>query len=176
MTKGIPGLRGTDHIGFNVPDLDAAETFLVDVLGSVRIYVLGAKQAQDDWMTSQLGVHPRTVIREIRFFRLGNGANFEVFKYESADGESPMPKNSDRGGHHIALYVDDMDAAIAHLRANAVTVMGDPVASAGDATGQRWVYFRAPWGTQFELVTYPSGKSYERDATVRLWHPARPAE
>ena len=29
--------------------------------------------ADDDWMAVQLGVHPRTVIREIRFYRLGNG-------------------------------------------------------------------------------------------------------
>jgi glyoxylase I family protein len=29
---------------------------------------------------------------------------------------------------------------------------------------------------QFELVSYPDGKAYERDATVRLWDPRRPTE
>jgi glyoxylase I family protein len=29
---------------------------------------------------------------------------------------------------------------------------------------------------QFELVSFPDGKAYERDADVLLWHPARPAE
>jgi glyoxylase I family protein len=29
---------------------------------------------------------------------------------------------------------------------------------------------------QFELVSYPGGKAYEKDAAVRLWHPAHPAE
>ena len=174
---GLPGLRGTDHIGITVPDLDEAERFLVDVLGAVHVYTLGPKRSDDDdWMTVQLGVHPRTVIREIRFLRLGNGSNLELFEYDSADGQAPEPRNSDLGGHHLALYVDDMDAAIAHLQAHDVEIMGEPVASAGAAAGQRWLYFRAPWGMQFELVSYPDGKAYEKDAATLLWHPARPAE
>ncbi len=172
---GIPGLRGTDHIGFTVPDLDAAERFLVDVLGAVHVYTLGPKRSDDDdWMTAQLGVHPRTVIRQIRFYRLGNGSNLEVFQYDAADGQAPQPRNSDIGGHHLALYVDDMDAAIEHLRAHDVEIMGEPVASAGASAGQRWLYFRSPWGMQFELVSFPDGKAYEKDADVLLWHPARP--
>ena len=176
MTNGIPGLRGTDHIGITVPDLDAAERFLVDVIGAQPVYTLGAKRADDDWMQVHLGVHPRTVVREIRFYRLGNGMNFELFQYEAADGQAPEPRNSDVGGHHVALYVDDLDAAIAHLHAHGIETMGEPTASRQSAEGQRWVYFRSPWGMQFELVSYPGGKAYEADAPVRLWHPARPAE
>jgi glyoxylase I family protein len=177
MTNGLPGMRGIDHVGVTVPDLDEAERFLVDVLGAEHVYTLGAKRDDEsDWMTVQLGVHPRTVIREIRFYRLGNGSNIETFQYDAADGQAPEPRNSDIGGHHLALYVDDMDAAIAHLRAHGVEIMGEPVASAGPALGQRWLYFRAPWGMQFELVSYPGGKAYEREAVRRLWHPARPAE
>lgn len=175
MADGIPGLRGTDHIGFTVPDLDEAERFIVDVLGGRHVYTLPGKRADDDWMSVQLGVHPRTVIDEIRFYRLATGANLEVFHYTSADGQAPAPRNSDIGGHHLALYVDDMDAAVAHLRAHDVEIMGAAVASAGPALGQRWLYFRAPWGMQFELVSFPDGKAYERDAGVRLWHPADPA-
>lgn len=171
----IPGMRGTDHIGFTVPDLDEAEAFLVGVLGAVPVYTLGAKRADDDFMAVQLGVHPRTVITEIRFYRLGNGSNLEVFQYDSADGQAPQPRNSDIGGHHLALYVDDMDAAVAYLHAQGVEVMGEPVASAGASAGQRWLYFRSPWGMQFELVSFPGGKAYESDAETLLWHPAHPA-
>ena len=173
---GLPGLRGAEHLGITVPDLDEAERFLVDVLGAVPVYTLGAKRADDDWMTTQLGVHPRTVIREIRFYRLASGTNLEVFQYDAADGQAGPPRNSDIGGHHLALYVDDLDAAVAHLRAHDVEVMGEPIASAGASAGQRWIYFRAPWGMQFELVSFPDGKAYEAGATVRLWHPAHPAE
>ncbi|MFB2579648.1 VOC family protein [Herbiconiux sp. P15] len=179
MSEGIPGSRGIDHVGFTVPDLDEAEEFLVGVLGAVPIYTLGAKQADDDWMRVQIGVDPQTVIREIRFYRLGTGTNLEVFQYEvPADGrpQAPQPLNSDIGGHHLAIYVDDMDAAESFLREKGVEVMGVPVASKQAAEGQRWLYFRAPWGMQFELVSFPQGKAYERDADVRLWHPAHPAE
>jgi glyoxylase I family protein len=116
------------------------------------------------------------VVREIRFLRLGTGLNLELFQYEAADGQAPEPRNSDIGGHHLALYVDDMDAAIDHLRAHDVEIMGTPTASRQAAEGQHWLYFRSPWGMQFELVSYPQGKAYEADAPVRLWHPARPAE
>ena len=176
MQNGIPGMRGIDHIGFTVPDLDEAEAFLVGVLGAVPVYTLPGKRADDDWMQVQIGVDPRTEIREIRFYRLGNGSNLEVFQYDAADGQAPQPRNSDIGGHHLALYVDDMDAAIEYLRANDIEIMGEPIASANSAMGQRWLYFRSPWGMQFELVSYPGGKAYEKDATVLLWHPARPAE
>lgn len=172
----IPGMRGADHFGFTVPDLDEAERFLVDVLGAVPVYTLGGKRADDDFMRVQLGVHPRTEITEIRFYRLGHGTNLEVFAYDSADGQAPQPRNSDIGGHHLALYVDDMDAAAAYLRAEVVDVMGEPVTSAGASAGQRWLYFRSPWGMQFELVSFPDGKAYEQSAETLLWHPARPAE
>ena len=174
--NGIPGIRGTDHIGFTVPDLDAAEHFLVSILGCERVYTLGPKQSDDNWMQTHLGVHPRTVISEIRFFRLGNGANFEVFLYEAADGQAPHPRNSDLGGFHIAFYVDDLDVAVSYLRDNGVEVMGEPTLSAGAALGQRWIYFRSPWGMQFELVSFPAGKAYEAESPVHLWHPAKPGE
>lgn len=172
---GIPGLRGTDHIGFTVPDIDAAHTFLVDILGCEQVYTLGAKQSDDDWMRIHLGVHPKTVIREIRFYRLAHGANFEVFLYESADGQLDSPRNSDIGGHHIAFYVDDLDKAVAYLVDKGVEIMGGPTTSRHAAEGQRWVYFRSPWGMQFELVSFPAGKAYENSSDRLLWHPAHPA-
>ena len=179
MAQGIPGMRGVDHIGFTVPDLDLAERFLVDVLGAEPIYTLGAKQSDDNWMTVHIGVDARTVIREIRFYRLGNGSNLEVFQYEPGGRDAPQrpqPRNGDIGGHHLAIYVDDMDAAIAHLGAHDVEIMGEPTASKGAAEGQHWLYFRSPWGMQFELVSFPGGKAYERGAERTLWHPARPSE
>jgi glyoxylase I family protein len=101
--------------------------------------------------------------------------NFEVFAYQ-ADHQRDIPLNSDIGGHHVALYVDDMGAAVDYLRAHGIETMGEPTASKQAAEGQHWVYFRSPWGMQFELVSYPAGKAYEREAKVKLWHPSHPAE
>ena len=175
ISRGLPGMRSGDHLGITVPDMQEAEDFLVRVLGATPVYTLPGKQADDEWMAVQLGVDPRTTITDIRFFRLGNGCNLEVFTFDSADGQAPAPRNSDIGGHHLALYVDDIDEAVSYLREHGVEVMGRPVASNDGALGQHWVYFRAPWGMQFELVSYPDGKAYQADANVRLWHPVRDA-
>ena len=161
---GMPGLRRLDHVGFTVPDLEEATRFLTEVLGCEYLYSLGPfRSDEDDWMTEHLTVHPRAVITENRFFRCGDQAVFEVFHYTSPDQRTELPRNSDIGGHHVALYVDDLDAAVAHLRAHGVTVLGEPTASRGPHEGQRWVYFLAPWGMQFELVSYPHGRAFFRD-------------
>lgn len=170
----LPGLRGTEHVGFTVPDLAEAHRFFVDVIGCEHVYTLGPFQADDDWMTEHLNVHPRSVMRELRFYRCAFGPNFEVFQWEPADEQRPQPRNSDIGGHHLAFYVDDLDAAVAYLRGHGVTILGDPTASRGASEGQRWVYFLSPWGMQFELVSFPGGKAYESSADRVLWHPARP--
>ncbi len=158
---GIPGLRRLDHIGFTVPDLDQAHTFLVDVLGCEYLYRLGPFQSDTDWMAKHLNVDARAVMRELRFYRCGDQAVFEVFAYESPNRRTDQPRNSDVGGHHIALYVEDLDTAVEYLRAQGVTVLGDPTTSKGASEGQRWVYFLAPWGMQFELVSYPNGKAFD---------------
>ncbi len=67
----------------------------------------------------------------------------------------------------MALYVDDLDVAVTYLRDKGVTVLGEPTASKGPSEGQRWVYFLAPWGMQFELVSYPGGKAYDRQKARR---------
>lgn len=159
---GIPGLTGVDHIGFTVPDLEQAHDFLVGVVGCTFLYSLGPFLRDDnDWMQEHLNVDPRTVMRELRFYDCGGQAIFEVFAFETPDGKrSAQPLNSDVGGHHLALYVQDLDAAVEYLRAAGVRVLGDPTASRGPSLGQRWVYFLSPWGMQFELVSYPEGKAF----------------
>ena len=177
QAAGMPGLRGTDHIGFTVPDLDQAVRFFVDVIGCEAFYDLGPFQSDGDWMTEHLNIHPRAVMRRLKFLRCRNGSNFELFEYESPDQNRTQPRNSDVGGHHLAFYVDDMAAALEHLRRHGVRILGEPtVRESGPSGGQTWVYFLSPWGMQLELVSYPKGKAYERDTPRRLWHPARPAE
>ena len=161
---GLPGLRRLDHIGFTVPDLDEAHRWLVDVLGCEYLYSLGPFRHDDtDWMATHLNVHPRAEMVENRWFRLGDRAVLEVFRYTAPDQRDAPPRNSDVGGHHVALYVDDLDAAIAHLRAHDVQVLDGPTASRGPAEGNRWIYFLSPWGMQFELVSYPGGKAWDRE-------------
>jgi catechol 2,3-dioxygenase-like lactoylglutathione lyase family enzyme len=160
----MPGLRRLDHVGFTVPDLDQAHRWLVEVLGCEYLYSLGPFCHDDsDWMATHLNVHPRAVMVENRWFRLGDRAVFEVFHYSAPGQKNAIPPNSDIGGHHVALYVDDLEAAIEHLRTHEVHVLDGPTASKGPAEGNRWIYFLSPWGMQFELVSYPNGKVWDRE-------------
>jgi glyoxylase I family protein len=158
----LPGLRRLDHIGLTVPDLAQAHRFLVDVLGCEYMYRLGPFGPSPE-TAARLGVAPDTVMRELHFFRLGGQAILEVFSYEADGAATVPPLNSDVGGHHLAFYVDDLDEAIAALGAHGIEVMGAPTSSSGPSEGQRWVYFKAPWGLQLELVSYPGGKAFDRN-------------
>ena len=82
-------------------------------------------------MSRQLNVADRAVMERLHFYRLGGQAVFEVFQYASPDQRPVPPRNSDIGGHHVAIYVDDLDAAVAALHANELTVLGQPVVSRG---------------------------------------------
>jgi catechol 2,3-dioxygenase-like lactoylglutathione lyase family enzyme len=176
QSTGIPGLRGTEHVGFTVPDLAQATDFFVNVIGCQYMFELGPFQPADDWMEKHLNVDSRTVMRRLRFFRCKHGSNFEIFEYQAPDQNLIQPRNSDVGGHHLAFYVDDFDAAVAYLSEKGVRLLGTPtVRTAGPNAGQTWIYFLSPWGMQFELVSFPNGKGYEKDTELRLWHPANPA-
>ena len=158
----LPGLSGLDHVGLTVPDLEEATRFLVDVIGCEYLYSLGPLADEGGaWMQTHLNVDPRAVAR-VRFFRCGSSPVLEVFEYTAPDQVAMPPRNSDVGGHHVALYVDDLDAAVRYLKARGVAVLGEPTASTGPHEGQRWVYFLAPWGAQFELVSYPHGRAWYR--------------
>lgn len=173
--SGLPGLRGLEHIGVTVPNLQQAVDFFCQVLGCEPIYALGPLQCNDDWMSDNLNVPPRTVLRGLQFLRCGNGANIELFEYSTPDQRS-APRNSDIGGHHLAFYVDDCAAACDYLRSHGVQILGNPKAStAGPSAGQHWVYFLTPWGLQCELVSYPHGKAYESYSTRHAWKPAPPS-
>jgi catechol 2,3-dioxygenase-like lactoylglutathione lyase family enzyme len=163
MVSTLPGLTGLDHIGFTVPDLEQAHQFLTEVIGCEYMYSLGPFRHDDsDWMLEHLNVDPRAVMRQLHFYRCGGQAVFEVFEYSAPDQNTVLPRNSDIGGHHVALYVDDLDAAVEYLHTHGLTVLGEPTASRGPSAGQRWIYFLTPWGMQWELVSYPDGKANDR--------------
>lgn len=172
--NGIPGIRGTDHIGFTVPNLQEAIDFFVDVIGCEYLYSLGPILPQGTWMQDQLNVDPQASLTNC-LLRCRHGSNFEIFEYAAPDQNQKQPKNSDIGGHHLAFYVDDFDAALGYIREQGLTVLAEPVVrTEGPVAGQTWVYFLSPWGMQLELVSFPNGKGYEQTTDKRQWHTAQP--
>jgi catechol 2,3-dioxygenase-like lactoylglutathione lyase family enzyme len=167
----VPGLRGIDHVGLTVPNLQEAVDFFVNVVGCEDFFSVKGGPFDNNWMKENLNVDPRASVTNHRV-RCGNGANFELFEYQSPDQRTVQPKNSDIGGHHLAFYVDDIEATVAYLRGKGLRVLGDiKHNAAGPTKGLSWIYVLAPWGTQLEFLSYPKGLEYEQATTKRLWDP-----
>jgi len=173
---GIPGAVAVHHVAYTVPDLNQAVEFFTEVIGAELVYVLGPVQdSEGDWMTRQLGV-AADARAHIAMLRLGPVTNLELFGYTAPDQRQSLPRNSDWGGHHLAIYVTDVDAAVAYLRTQpGVRVLGEPQTIIdGPIAGDRWVYFLTPWGMQMELIHLPAGVPYERETPARLYLPTQP--
>ncbi|OWW20589.1 VOC family protein [Noviherbaspirillum denitrificans] len=171
----MPGMRGAQHLGITVPNMDEAVNFFVKVIGCEESIKLGAFKFDDDWMNVHLNVDARAEIKRFQMVRCGHGTNLEIFEYGAPKQSQTPPKNSDVGGHHLAFYVDDMDKAVAYLKENGVKVLGKPSTfTEGPAAGLTWVYFLAPWGMQLEIVSTPKGMAYEKTAKRALWNPRTP--
>jgi catechol 2,3-dioxygenase-like lactoylglutathione lyase family enzyme len=125
-------------------------------------------------MHDLLDVDPAAVIENITLLRIGHSANIELFQYTAPDQRRTWPRNSDWSGHHVAFYVTDIAAAVAHMQSHGVEQFAGPIPiTDGPAAGQTINYFRAPFGLFFELISYPNGMAYERGPSRPLWSPKR---
>lgn len=174
----LPGVRGVNHIGLTVPDINEAETFFSDVLGCEKATSFGPfRDDTGTFMQDLLDVDPRAVVNQITLMRCGFGSNIELFSYDAPDQQTVRPRNSDIGGHHIGFYVDDIDAAAAYFKDKGIrTLMGPFPVNEGPAAGQSVLYFFAPWGLQMEAISFPEGMAYEKDGGPVLWSNTEPAK
>ncbi|MFI5782807.1 VOC family protein [Nocardia sp. NPDC051570] len=169
--RGIPGATTVHHVAYTVPDLDQAIDFFVQVIGAELVYALGpVRDDTGDWMSRQLGV-PADASARVAMLRLGAVTNLELFEYTVSDQRRALPRNCDWGGHHLAIYVTDVDAAVEYLRTQpGVRILGEPETIVdGPIAGDRWVYFCTPWGMQMELINLPPDLPFEKQTTARLF-------
>ncbi|PAX84883.1 glyoxalase, partial [Streptomyces albidoflavus] len=84
-------VRGIDHIGLTVPDLEGATRFLADALGAEVLYdTLPAHRGPVGGPETEqrLGVPPGTRQLAIRMLALPDGPGIELFAYDPP-GRSP---------------------------------------------------------------------------------------
>ncbi|RST19261.1 VOC family protein [Streptomyces sp. WAC05374] len=171
---GVPGVTAVHHVAYTVPDLDEAVGFLTRALGAELAYRTGPiADPGGRWMARQLGVHPDAVAH-IAMLRLGAVTNIELFEYTAPDQRRTHPRNSDWGGHHLALWTDDFDASLRHLTAHhGVRPLGEPqTVGEGPIAGTRFIYLATPLGLHIELVQSPARLPYHDTTAVRLFDPS----
>ena len=162
---GLPGLRRGDHVGLVVPDLEVAIAFFEEVLAGRCVLRHGPYRGSPDdadMQVRQFARHPRTEVEGIAVVHVADVV-LELLQFSAPDQRTETPRTSDAGGHHVAFYVDDLDAAVAELRARGVRVLGEPMPLPGPEAGEqaRFVFALTPWGLPLEFVSYPYGKAYQ---------------
>ncbi|WP_405774057.1 VOC family protein [Streptomyces sp. NBC_01538] len=164
----LPGARNVDHLAYTVADLDAAEAFFTRVLGAELLYRATADLTDPD-LAQALGVPPGGTLHQAAL-RMGPTDTVELNHSPHPGARRDWPRNSDVGGNHLALYVDDVDAAAAYLAGQpGCTMLATPeTIPAGPLAGDRWVYVRTGIGLYVEVVHMPDGSlPYERDTPAR---------
>ncbi|RCG21410.1 glyoxalase [Streptomyces diacarni] len=168
-------VRGIDHVGVTVPDIDAATEFFVRALGAEKLYDTlpreeGPKRGEET--VRRLGVPAGTEQVAMRMLRLPHGPGLELFEFRGPRRrEAAVP--SDLGWQHLACYVEDLPAACEAVREAGGTVPDEPRPLPGPEAGprNRFLYCRTPWGSTLELLTYPDPMPYEETTELRRWHP-----
>lgn len=150
-------VRAVDHINIVVTDLERSVRFYTEVLGFRK-----TKEAylEGGWIDRIVGL--KGVRGRVTYVVAPAGEpRIELLAYEAPVGVT-LPVNSQAntvGLRHIALRVDDMEAAVERLRAAGVTLFSEPVrVPAGvvqhDAGEKTLLYFLDPDGVILELTQY----------------------
>lgn len=131
-------LNKISHLGIAVKDLDAVLKFYSGSLGLT--------------CTGQEAVASQKV--KVAFLPLGQ-TNIELL--ESTDPDGPIAKfieNRGEGVHHIAIEVDDIEQALAELKAKGVRLIDEvPRVGAHDAK-IAFIHPKASHGVLIELCQY----------------------
>lgn len=152
-----PNIRGVDHIGLTVPDIDAATRFLVEALGAVvtrDIFTKSEPSRGTPDVQARLGISAAMVQRAIRVVKLPDNLLIELFEFEGPDQRAAIG-SADFGWQHIAVYAEDMDAALKQVEAAGAVRNSDPTPFSGGLTDGSFVYLRTPWGSTLEIISYP---------------------
>ena len=130
-TAALPGLRRLHHVALIVSDYPRSRRFYTEVLGLAVVHE-HYRTERESWKLD---------------LALPDGSQLEVFSFP---GSPPRPSRPEAQGlRHLALVVDDLDAARDHLLAQGVAL--EPV-RVDEFTAARFCFFADPDGLPIELV------------------------
>ncbi len=92
---------------------------------------------------------------KVSFFQVGE-SSIELLQATAAD--SPVAKfleNKGEGFHHLALEVEDIDSAVAELKAAGVRLIDETPREGAHGTRVAFIHPKSTFGLLLELVQYP---------------------
>jgi catechol 2,3-dioxygenase-like lactoylglutathione lyase family enzyme len=162
MTNDVTKLgkiRGIDHIGITVPNIEEATQFLREAFDAAIVYDTvreGQPRQSPEKLAATVALKGGQRILATRIVRLGKSANIELFEIE---GATPGVEGIGALGlQHFAIYCDDITEVLRRVLAAGGTQLFGPNALFGLEKGQgnSMHYTRAPWGTVIELISIPT--------------------
>jgi len=139
-------IQRVEHVGIVVDDLVAATAFFVEL----GLNLQGEGQVEDGWVDRVVGLEGVRVEYAMLETPDGHG-RLELVKFHSPSvrgGDGHAPANT-LGIRHVAFAVDDIDAAVATVRARGGELVGE-VENYKDI--YRLCYVRGPEGIIVELA------------------------
>jgi catechol 2,3-dioxygenase-like lactoylglutathione lyase family enzyme len=170
-------ILGIQHVGLTVSNVGEALTWFREVLGFKEIFRENPINIDNEYWAEALGVPIGSKLEASVLIGCGAGIEIELFQYSSPLMRRQRPMNCEDGGHHLALQVTDIDAAVRRLVDAGATPMG-PIKDNphGPWQGADWIYLETPFGLTLELLQFPEdGLSFEHRTGRRLNRPRRHA-
>jgi glyoxylase I family protein len=153
-------MGGIDHVGLNVTDLGRAVEFWCGRLG---MRLLGRVTETGPDIAALIGED--SVEIEIADLDAGDGRIIELIHYIRPASQPVRARSGDPGSCHIALRVDDLDAALERIQGSQArqisrlpVVLQDP---GGAWDGVACCYIADPDGNIIELVQRPGAGSQQ---------------
>lgn len=146
-------LRGVNHIGVTVRDLDATVAWYREMLDIEPTFgQRGNSGGEVDTVVQVEGA-----VIDMAFCVLGNTC-VEFLQYREPEGKEFTLRNCDIGAVHICFEVDDIEATYRRLLSKGVEFSAPPaVATEGPLEGVAYAYFRDLQGLQLEFFQVPEG-------------------
>lgn len=170
-------IRGMNHIGMTVPDLESATDFFKAGLDAKIAY--DSQTLQDNprggtIIERYLGVPQGAAIVKKRMLAIGNGPNIELFQFLNVDSKEPLSLE-DYGYTHLSFYTDDIEQSFEQMK----SAGGEPLSNVHENTrfedteNNGTVYFKTPWGSLIELQTVPEGYYYPENSEAEVFIPSK---
>ena len=142
----------TDHTGITVSNIERSLAFWRDVLGFELSHTAHQKGELAREITGVEGAEIKLAV-----LKTPGGHKIELLEYLApADRRPSNLRPCDVGSVHVALLVEDLDAALAHIAASGWKAAGTPqTLTKGPNAGKRVVYVRDPDGTTIEFMELP---------------------
>lgn len=141
-------VTGTNHTSFTVSNLDRSIAFFRDCLG----FEVTSKAPRKAPLTERVTGIPGAKIT-VAYVR-GPGHSLELIEFHGPASKGKIEARAcDTGAFHIAYNVDDLDGALAAVKAYGVLPVAEPITvDGGPNKGARIVFVRDPDGVMLELI------------------------